>query len=255
MHCPQTWTKKEVLALRAEVEAMSEEDREKFDETWSREHYGQHYGRYPLLPYHDGATCTDMLHAFINEVNDALEEAIQSHLMEEHTEPELKALQAKVRDEINKRLKGWKGEGGANLLLTFGVDGKKHKCNGPKLKALLRDPKLLSDLIKIMRPLYELMETKDHPLVRPPPKDLAGMFDDAVDETPACEKTLFDMCSKKKGGKKKSGRGAHLNKQKDARPRIGPGAGVGAGATQQREADATRETEQAAQGSGEGSFD
>ena len=78
--------------MRKAVDQMSKNEREKHDEDWSREHYGQHFGRYPLLPYHDGATCIDMLHAFINETNDILNEAIHSHLVEEHSEPELRTL-------------------------------------------------------------------------------------------------------------------------------------------------------------------
>ena len=37
-------------------------------------------------PCRNGATCVDMLHAFINDVNDGLEEAFQQHLTAEHTE-------------------------------------------------------------------------------------------------------------------------------------------------------------------------
>ena len=97
--------------------------------------------------------------------------------------------------------------------------------NGPKLKTLLRDPTLLSDLVKLMRPLYELMEAKDHALVRPTSTNLAEMFDDAAAEKPAAEQTLADMCAPaKKGAKKgKSKRGAHLNQPKAAPPRIGAG--------------------------------
>ena len=251
--------------MRKAVDQMSKNEREKHDEDWSREHYGQHFGRYPLLPYHDGATCIDMLHAFINEMNDILNEAIHSHLVEEHSEPELRTLQAEVRERVNKRIRGWKGEGGANLLLTFGeTDGKSHVVNGPKLKTLLRDPTLLSDLVKLMRPLYELMEAKDHALVRPTRTNLDGMFDDAAAEKPAAEQTLAEMCAPaKKGAKKgKSKRGAHLNQPKAARPRIGAGAGVGVGAAQQREQEEQSEQAAAAQeaaqagasgGDGEGS--
>ena len=82
-----------------------------------------------------------------------------------------------MRERVNKRIRGWKGEGGANLLLTFGeTDGKSHVVNGPKLKTLLRDPTLLSDLVKLMRPLYELMEAKDHALVRPTPTNQGPCF-------------------------------------------------------------------------------
>eukprot|EP00966_Prymnesium_polylepis_P036110 837690-Prymnesium_polylepis.1 len=38
-----------------------------------------------------------MLHAFVNETNDILNKAIHSHLVEEHSEPELRTLQAEVR--------------------------------------------------------------------------------------------------------------------------------------------------------------
>eukprot|EP00966_Prymnesium_polylepis_P158322 3659482-Prymnesium_polylepis.1 len=93
---------------------MSEAEFEAFDERWSRKHMGRHWGRFPLLSYHDGMACVDMLHAFINDTNDALSEGFQSHLTEEHTDKALKALQAKIIAELNTRIKGWKGRGGAN---------------------------------------------------------------------------------------------------------------------------------------------
>mmetsp|Transcript_22492 Transcript_22492/g.60319 ORF Transcript_22492/g.60319 Transcript_22492/m.60319 type:complete len:100 (+) Transcript_22492:424-723(+) len=54
---------------------------------------------------------------------------------------------------------------------------------------------LLSDLVKLMRPLYELMEAKDHALVRPTRTNLDGTFDDAAAEKPAAEQTLAEMCA------------------------------------------------------------
>lgn len=72
---------------------------------------------------------------------------------------------------------------------TFGGDDKKHVVNGPKLKAMLRHKTLLADLIKAMRPLYEMMEAKDHASVRPPPRDLFGDFEEAAADAIAAEMT------------------------------------------------------------------
>ena len=74
----QTWTKAQVLALRKRVQKMSDAEFDKFDEQWSKDNYGQqqHYGRYPLLPYHDGYVLVDSLHMFLNQFNDACNEAV-----------------------------------------------------------------------------------------------------------------------------------------------------------------------------------
>ena len=65
----KVWTKAEVLTLRRDVDCMDEPDLKKFLETWARENFGQEFGKYPALPYHD--VCIDYLHAYINEFNGA----------------------------------------------------------------------------------------------------------------------------------------------------------------------------------------
>ena len=223
---------------------MSTAEYDAFDEKWSHEHDGQHFNRPPLLPYHDGNTLVDMLHAFINDTNDALLEAFHSHLSEEHSDKQLKDLQAHVRGAVNRKLKAWAEEGGASLALQFGLPGKLHIVNGPKLKALFRHPKLLAELIEEMKPLYTLMESKDHPLTRR--VDLRNAFE-AVADTVSATRIAADLTAAatgaqtsapgKRGHKKQSGRGAHLNKKQ--RPVIMPGAGAGAGAAAQQEANDT----------------
>ena len=231
--CMQVWTKRQVLAKRAECDRMTSAQYEAFDEKWSHDHAGQHFNRPPLLPYNDGMTLVDTLHAFINDYNDALTEAFHSHLTEVHTDKELTALQAKVRDNVNQKLKGWAEQGGASLALTFGEDGKRHVVNGPKLKAMMRHPTLLRDLVDAMRPLYELMMAKDHKLVRPQPLDLNDLMEAAAAEgaqatAPAQAAAAPPPPARGRGQKKKTGTGANLR-----RPVIMPGAGAGAGAAAQ----------------------
>lgn len=78
--CAQKWSKREVLAQRAKTDKMSPDEYEAFDEKWSHEHEGQHFNRAPLLPFHDGMVLVDILHLYLNEFQDAIEEAFQSHL-------------------------------------------------------------------------------------------------------------------------------------------------------------------------------
>jgi hypothetical protein len=147
---------------------MSDAEREAHDEKWSNDNDGQHYGWYPALPYN--AAFPDMLHMNLNQFNSATEEAFHSHLLDEaYTSPVLKRLAASVRDEVNNRLKAHAEQGGAGVLLTFGTPGKLHVANGPKMKAVLRHPKLLMELCELMRPLWAAAEAADEPAVRKRP--------------------------------------------------------------------------------------
>ena len=147
---------------------MTEAEKEAHDEKWSHDNKGQHYGWYPALPYH--ACFPDMLHMNLNQFNSATEEAYHSHLLDEaYDDPGLKQLAAGVREKVNTRLKAHAEQGGAGVLLTFGLPGKLHVANGPKMKAVLRHPTLLLDLCELMRPLWAAAEARDEPAVRRKP--------------------------------------------------------------------------------------
>ena len=60
-------------ASASAVARMSDGEREKFDETWSNENFGQWFGWYPVLPYH--YCYTYLLHLYLNQFNAATEEA------------------------------------------------------------------------------------------------------------------------------------------------------------------------------------
>ena len=159
----KTWTKTEVVALHKQVADMDSASRERFLDEWSAQNFGQEFGRAPALPYHEDVS--DMLHLYINQWNAGLTEAFHKHLLaEDYTDKELRARAAGIRDEVNKRLH----QEGTNLILHFGVKEKSHAVNGPKLKKFLRDATLLTDLVELMRPLYEAMELKKVPAVRWP---------------------------------------------------------------------------------------
>ena len=69
---------------------MSDQEREDWDEDWSRRHYGQFFGRAPLLPYHEQVP--EVLHLELTQVGDAWYETIQVHLQPESykSQPHLK---------------------------------------------------------------------------------------------------------------------------------------------------------------------
>jgi len=163
------WSKAEVLAKRAEVARMTEAKREAFGEKWSNENKGQVFGYFPLFPFH--AVVTDLLHLYLNQVNNAVEEAVHSHLYAPKTQykeqPKLQKLAEAISVEINARVNSAKCDGGAGLMMKLGGDHEHMKhTNGPKVKQLSRDPTLLPDMVRIMKPLYDLKEAKDHPSVQ-----------------------------------------------------------------------------------------
>ena len=163
-----------MLAYRAKIDRMDDKQRAKHDDDWSVANQGQHYGWYPALPYH--ACYPDMLHMALNQFNDATLEAFHSHLLDEaYTQPALKALATTVRDKVNVRLKGHADQGGAGVLLTFGQPGKLHVANGPKMKSLLRSPRLLLDLCELMRPLYAACEAAGEESVKMRPLSKADL--------------------------------------------------------------------------------
>ena len=153
----KVWSKKEVLAERKRIELLEEGPRTKALEEWSMNNHGQEFNRHPLLPYHDSGP--DVLHLNINQWNSAAVEAFHEHLLladDKEADPGLRAKAKEIRDLVNARLQ----ESGTNLMLSFGIKGKGHSVNGPKLKKFMRNPTLLVDLIKLMEPLYDLMEIK-----------------------------------------------------------------------------------------------
>ena len=157
---PQTYSKAEVLALRAKVDAMSEKDQEKWHDEWSRAHFGQWFGRYPLLPY--DYVVYDELHLAINQFNAITEEAFNSHLSREDGPKELQETLAKLRAELNALVQG------AGIMLTYGEKGKTSAANGPKLKKMMRAANVLKQAVELMKPYYDLMEAEAHESVRHP---------------------------------------------------------------------------------------
>ena len=166
-----------VLALRRRVASMEQGARTKFYDDWSMRNYGQEFGHYPVLPCFD--VVSDMLHLMINQWNSALTEAIHEHLAladDPEANADVRAKARDVRDAVNERMQ----QAGTNLILTFGVKGKSHAVNGPKLKVFLREPTLLVDIITLMLPLYELMEVKWPERTRMEAtiaRDLFGLFE------------------------------------------------------------------------------
>ena len=143
-----------MLKIRADRLKLSDKEREKFDTDWAREHDGQFFGQYPAVPYSDDAS--DVLHLALNCFGAANIECIDRHLRREYTnEPELTALTSSIRDEVNARLKQ------SGVLVEFGT-AKGKDVNGPKLRRMLLDNSLLFDVIVLMLPLYQLLESKKH---------------------------------------------------------------------------------------------
>eukprot|EP00966_Prymnesium_polylepis_P154887 3576805-Prymnesium_polylepis.1 len=180
----RTWTKAQVLAYRAGVDRLDDAKRAAHDEKWSQDNKGQHYLWYPALPY--DAAYPDMLHMNLNQFNSGTEEAFHSHLLDDaYDKPALKALAAMCRDKVNTRLKAHAEKGGAGVLLSFGLPGKFHVANGPKMKAVLRHPKLLMELCELMRPLWAAAEAASEPAVAVRPQSKEDLEKEAADATAA----------------------------------------------------------------------
>ena len=210
----QTYSKTEVLALRAKVDAMSESEQEKWHDEWSRKHYGQWFGRYPLIPY--DVVVYDELHLAINQFNAITEEAFQSHLSREDAPKEVLEMLAKIRGELNELVQG------AGIMLTFGEKGKTSAANGPKLKKLMRAADVLKRAVELMKPYYDLMEAEAHESVRHP-----RMTNAEANELRAAGSgvaaALAAAAPEEAPGRKrtkpaKSQRGAHLKKKPKSKP-------------------------------------
>ena len=213
------WTKARVLATRKEVEGMNEKQLYAHLEEWSNSNYGHEYGKYPLIPTKH--VIPDCLHMFMDHYNCTARNAIHHHLLaEDYSDKDLKNLAAGIRDSVNERCRGWSEQGGSGLLLEFGLKDKRNVLNGPKMKALAHDPDLLQDLLKLMKPLYDLMEAKDHPSIRRQAISAAEQQTEAEAEAARVAAALQAAAGlpeepvqpRGRGQKKKSKRGAHLNK-------------------------------------------
>ena len=88
-----------------------------------------------------------------------MHEAIHRHFLVDSPDAEVMATLQSTQAAINKL---WK-EAHLPKFIQFGKDGQgehSHALNGPAFKAVWRHPTLLVETIKLMEPVYELLETK-----------------------------------------------------------------------------------------------
>mmetsp|Transcript_23618 Transcript_23618/g.67681 ORF Transcript_23618/g.67681 Transcript_23618/m.67681 type:complete len:355 (-) Transcript_23618:143-1207(-) len=107
---------------------MGEAERDAFDDEWSRQSWGQWFGRYPLIPFHH--VFPDVMHMVHTEFNDMMEELFTSHL-------------------------------------KFGP-GNSPKLPGPMIDQLTKNPLILPTMLEKMAPLYDMAEAAQHESVRQP---------------------------------------------------------------------------------------
>ena len=161
-----------MLAQRRKVLLMGEAERDAFDDEWSRQSWGQWFGRYPLIPFHH--VFPDVMHMVHTEFNDMMEELFTSHLKEVHTDEDVKAVQAEVLADINRFMaaplevtEDGKMVGAGVTGLKFGP-GNSPKLPGPMIDQLTKNPKILPTMLEKMAPLYDMAEAAQHESVRQP---------------------------------------------------------------------------------------
>jgi len=161
-----------VLAQRRKVLLMGEAERDAFDDEWSRQSWGQWFGRYPLIPFHH--VFPDVMHMVHTEFNDMMEELFTSHLKEVHTDEDVKAVQAEVLADINRFMaaplevtEDGKMVGAGVTGLKFGP-GNSPKLPGPMIDQLTKNPLILPTMLEKMAPLYDMAEAAQHESVRQP---------------------------------------------------------------------------------------
>ena len=146
-------TKQQILAERAQRDAMDDEDREKEHEKHSRTHYGQNLEQEPVLPYND--SCTDVLHLYLNIVKAAVGHVFHKPFQMEKNNysKEVKEVMSNVRDRLNERMqkdfadKKFGGEGVFSLI-------------GEQVKTFMRGGhnfRLVPDLLEIAEPYFDLL--------------------------------------------------------------------------------------------------
>ena len=150
---------------RAKLEAIDaklasfvdEKKRENYIKKHAKSHGAQMLRRPPLLPFHH--VVFDIMHAIHNEANVILDEGIHKHLMIDSPDAAVKKVIATAQSNINKL---WK-EANLPKFIQFGKDTQgahSHALNGPAFKAVWRNPELLIKTIKLMEPVWALLETR-----------------------------------------------------------------------------------------------
>lgn len=137
---------------------MSEKERKYQLSKHAKVHIGQQLRRAPLVPFHH--VVFDPMHGVHNEANVLLDESIHRHLMVQSCEPEVKAVINQAQEEVNAL---WKTASLPGNFIQFGRDSQgahSHALNGPAFKAVWRRPELIIQSIKIMEPVYSLLESK-----------------------------------------------------------------------------------------------
>ena len=146
-------SKEDVLAARANVEAMDEAAATKVRDEHSRAHFGQNLDEEPVLPYDDAAT--DVLHLYLNIVKVAVAHVFHLPFQVEKLDysPDVKKLMIDLRDKLNKRMKEdfddkkFGGEGTFALI-------------GDQVKTFMRgghDYRLVPNLLEIIMPYLDLL--------------------------------------------------------------------------------------------------
>ena len=161
----------------------------------AKQHHGQQLRMPPLLPVH--AFVFDPMHGVHNEANILLDEAIHKHLMVKST----KEVNKVIEETTLKVNKLWK-DAGLSKFIQFGRDKQgahSHALNGPAFKDVWRRPQLIIDTIKLMQPVYALLESKKlTPEMKP---EAVG---DGADKAPPAAGKAKDQAKKTGGGSRKS---------------------------------------------------
>ena len=132
---------------------MSDKERDVWDEAHARKHFGQLWGQYPVLPYHESGV--DALHLLLNLWKVGIAQSIHVHLHKKFSKPAMKEYMASLKERVNARMKE------DFTRLKFGGDGL-WACTGPQMKRLLRgghNGALLVDLITLMSPYWDMLAT------------------------------------------------------------------------------------------------
>ena len=143
--------------IDAKLHALDQGNMAKTLKLHAKSHLAQQLRRCPLLPFH--FVTHDPMHGVHNEANAVLDEAVHKHLMVESTDTEVKKTLETQQALINTL---WKD---ANLpkYIQFGRDNQgahSHALNGPCFEKVWSTPSLIIETIKLMGPVYALLESK-----------------------------------------------------------------------------------------------
>ena len=122
-----------------------------WEERFSLAHLAQFWGSGPLLFF--SWIWSDPLHLFLNLFNVAFDEVVDFFLQHEFVSSEDKALIVEcdnIAREVNRTLAA------AHIRARFGTSERK-SFNGNDLRALMQHDSALTDVLTLVRPLYERM--------------------------------------------------------------------------------------------------